>query len=85
MLNLARFMITEADIIAVIKSVAPDKKLEPAVDDSLFDSGLLDSFALPDLVTALERKFGVKIPDSDLVPRKFDTVSRIQTYLESRL
>ena len=78
-------MATLADIVAVIQSVAPEKSLDPALDDSLFESGLLDSFALPDLVTALEQKFGVKIPDSDLIPRKFDTIARIQAYLDSRL
>jgi acyl carrier protein len=49
----------------------------------LFDSGYLDSFALADLVAALEKEFGVKIPDSDLNPRKFETVERIESYLES--
>jgi len=52
--------------------------------ESLFESGLLDSFTLPDLVTALESEFSVRIPDSDLNPRKFDSVERIQAYLASR-
>ena len=52
----------------------------PADDEqSLFESGLLDSFALPDLVSAIEESFGVKVPDAD---RKFDSISRIQEYLE---
>jgi acyl carrier protein len=50
----------------------------------LFESGLLDSFSLADLVAELEREFSVKIPDSDLKPRKFDTVERIAAYLASR-
>ena len=50
-------------------------------DDSLFESGLLDSFALPDLVSGLEEEFSFKVPDSDLNPRKFDSISRIETYL----
>ena len=55
----------------------------PADDEqSLFESGLLDSFALPDLVSAIEESFGVKVPDADLNPRKFDSISRIQEYLE---
>jgi acyl carrier protein len=57
----------------------------PDPDDSLFDSGFLDSFALPDLVTELEREFGIKIPDSDLNPRKFESIARIQSYIESRM
>jgi acyl carrier protein len=55
----------------------------PADDsESLFESGLLDSFALPDLVSAIEEEFSIKVPDRDLNPRKFDSVARIETYLE---
>jgi acyl carrier protein len=50
--------------------------------ESLFESGLLDSFALPDLVAAIEEEFSIKVPDRDLNPRKFDSVARIETYLE---
>ena len=46
---------------------------------------LLDSFALPDVLSALEKAFSIKIPDSDLNPRKFDSISRIESYIESRL
>ena len=51
-------------------------------EESLFESGLLDSFALPDLVSAIEEEFSIKVPDRDLNPRKFDSVARIQTYLD---
>ena len=54
------------------------------VDESLFESGLLDSFALPDLVSAIEKSFSIKVPDADLNPRKFDSISRIDTYLSAR-
>jgi len=71
------------DIIKIIQEVS--KKTDvPADDESLFDSGLLDSFALTDMVGALEEKFGIKVPDSDLNPRKFDTVEKIAEYVESR-
>jgi acyl carrier protein len=57
----------------------------PADDEeSLFESGLLDSFALPDLVSALEKEFSIKVPDRDLNPRKFDSIARIDTYLQDR-
>jgi acyl carrier protein len=57
---------------------------KPAPEDdqeSLFESGLLDSFALPDLVSAIEKEFAMKVPDSDLHPRKFDSVARMDDYL----
>ncbi len=74
----------QAKIRSIIQSVGTDKDVQPEPDDSLFESGLLDSFGLADLVTHLEREFGVKVPDSDLIPRKFDTISRIEAYLDSR-
>ncbi|MGD0578711.1 MAG: phosphopantetheine-binding protein [Bryobacteraceae bacterium] len=59
--------------------------MNPADDESLFESGTLDSFALPDLVMALEQEFGISIPDSDMNPRKFETLARMREYLDTRL
>ena len=72
-----------AKIIELIQKVTK-KDTVPASDESLFDSGLLDSFALPDLVSALEAEFSIEIPDSDLNPRKFASIERIEEYLDSR-
>ena len=60
-------------------------KRDVGFTDSLFDSGLLDSFSLPDMVTAIEKEFEIRIPDGDLNPRTFDAIDRIDTYLAGRL
>jgi acyl carrier protein len=70
-------------LIEILKTVTKQDTL-PEPGDSLFDSGLLDSFALPDLVSALEQEFSIQIPDTDLNPRKFDSIERIEEYLDSR-
>lgn len=70
-------------LIEIIKTVTK-KDTAPATDESLFDSGLLDSFALPDLVSAIEQEFALQIPDSDLNPRKFASIERIEEYLDSK-
>jgi D-alanine--poly(phosphoribitol) ligase subunit 2 len=72
-----------AKLIEIIKNVTK-QDTAPAPDESLFESGLLDSFGLPDLITAMEKEFGIEVPDSDLNPRKFDTLERIEEYLDSR-
>ena len=72
----------QSRIVDIVRRVA-GKPVQFAPDESLFESGLLDSFTLPDLVTALESEFSVRIPDSELNPRKFDSVERIQAYLAS--
>ena len=74
----------QTKILEIIQRFAKRDE-SPAVDESLFDSGLLDSFALPDMVSALEREFKISIPDADLNPRKFDTVERIEAYVAGRL
>ena len=70
-------------ILAIIRSVAK-KEVSPSPDESLFDAGILDSFALPDMVGELEKEFGIQVPDSDLNPRKFDSIERIERYVASR-
>jgi acyl carrier protein len=74
----------ESQIRKVVAGAA-QKPVEVDRDESLFDSGILDSFALVDLVSGLEREFGIKIPDADLIPQRFDSISRIERYLESSL
>jgi acyl carrier protein len=76
-------MTAQNKIIEILRQIA-GKPIDPTPDESLFESGLLDSFSLADLVAALEREFSVQIPDADLKPRKFDTVERIEAYIQSR-
>lgn len=74
-------MDNRAQILEIIRKVT-GKPTDVAADESLFDSGVLDSFGLQDVVSELETAFGVKIPDSDLTPRKFESIERIEAYLE---
>jgi acyl carrier protein len=74
----------ETQIRSIITKVAK-MPIEIQKDESLFDSGLLDSFMLVDLIAGIEEEFGVKIPDSDLIPQKFDSITKIDQYLAGRL
>ncbi len=73
-----------ARILKVLQKVS-GKQLSPGADESLFVSGLLDSFALADFVCGLEQEFGVTIPDGDLSARKFDTIGKVEAYLAARV
>lgn len=68
-------------LLGVLKTVTA-QPLPANDEESLFESGLLDSFALPDLVSAIEQEFSIKVPDRDLNPRKFDSIARMEAYLE---
>ena len=71
-------------VLAGLIRAASNKNVNPEVDESLFDSGVLDSFALADLVSAIEKEFHISIPDSDLSPKKFESIAHIERYLDSR-
>jgi len=73
----------QARILKVLRQVT-GKEINPGADESLFVSGLLDSFALTDFVAGLEEEFSVSIPDSDLSARKFDTINKVSAYLASK-
>jgi len=75
---------TERDQIHQVLRAISRAPLPTGASDSLFDAGVLDSFSLVDLVAHLERTFGIKIPDSDLNPRQFDSVEHIERYLQTR-
>jgi acyl carrier protein len=76
-------MTKQAKIIEIVEKLS-GKPLAVGPDESLFESEVLDSFALTDMVGALEKEFSIRIPDSDLTPRKFDSIARIEAYIESR-
>ncbi len=69
--------------IAAIVGRISNKRTAPDSDESLFDAGYLDSFALTDLVNALEKEFHIRIPDSDLNPARFESIARIEEYIGS--
>lgn len=74
-------MSRQQQIVEIVKRAAKQDSA-PDIEESLFDSGYLDSFAFTDMVGELETKFGFSVPDSDLTPRKFETVAKIESYVE---
>lgn len=54
----------------------------PDRDSSLFTSGLLDSFTLVDFVGVIESECGVRVDDRDLRPENFDTIAKIESFIE---
>jgi acyl carrier protein len=71
---------TRQRLRAVLEKIA-EKPVPEDPEESLFESGLLDSFQLPDLVGAIEQEFSIRVPDADLNPRKFDSLARMEAYL----
>ena len=75
-------MDNQTKIIELISRVT-GKAVDIDPDESLFDAGILDSFELDTLIAAMETEFSFKVPNADLNPRKFSTIERIVSYVES--
>ena len=77
-------MDNQSKITDIIRRVTGNP-VDVDADESLFDAGILDSFALTDVIAAVEKEFSIKVPDSDLNPRKFSSISRIAGYVETHI
>jgi acyl carrier protein len=53
----------------------------PERDESLFQSGLIDSFSLVDFVTLIESECGIRVDDADLRPENFDTIAKVEAFI----
>jgi acyl carrier protein len=51
-------------------------------EESFLASGVIDSLGVMQLVTFIEGQLGAKVPDKDLVPENFDSITRIAAYVE---
>jgi len=74
---------TKQFLIEALK--VPD--MEPgdlANDEQLFGDGLgLDSIDALTLVVAIDKKYGVRVPDAAVSRKHFETVETLATFLES--
>lgn len=73
------------EIRALLKRVAaggdPERIPEGA---SLLTSGVIDSLAMVQLVTALESAYGIAILEDELVPEHFDSVRAIAAFVDTK-
>ena len=54
-------------------------------DDSLLDQGIIDSMGVLELVTFLEDKYEIEIPDDELVPANLDSINRLVQFVQRKV
>ena len=54
-------------------------------DTMLFETGLLDSLKLVQLIAAIEERFSVVIPAEELLPENFEALSALGRYLQEKV
>jgi acyl carrier protein len=56
-----------------------------ADDESLLESGVMDSTGILELVAFLETVFSIQMADAEIVPENLDSIAAIAHYLERKL
>ncbi|TNM66249.1 acyl carrier protein [Aliirhizobium smilacinae] len=54
-------------------------------DQSLLESGVIDSTGVLEVIAFLEQTFGISIADEDIVPENLDSINNMTRYLASKL
>lgn len=57
----------------------------PGLDDDLFDAGIVDSAGLISFLAFIECEYNITIPDEDLLPENFKSISAITRYIDSHV
>lgn len=60
------------------------RKKKVTDSDQLLENGIIDSLGMLDLVSALEKDFGISISDEELVPENFQTVADIAAFVATK-
>ncbi len=56
-----------------------------ADDQSLLDTGVMDSTGVLELIAFLESTYGITVADEEIVPDNLDSVDNMTRYLASKL
>ena len=70
----------------LVDKYMPGKSLSDLdLEESLLESGLLDSAGIFDVVSFLEESFQIQIEDEEIVANNFNSVSQIAKLVESKV
>lgn len=66
-------------VITILSSIRPEASFADSTD--FLEDGLLDSFDMVSLVSALDEEFGISIDGVDIVPENFTNMDTIEALL----
>ena len=69
------FLIDKIDELAFTKVTVTDK---------LWESKILDSISIVELVVEIENEFSIKVPFNEIIVENFETIELIMKYIESK-
>lgn len=62
-----------------------DSKNNLGIEDSLLETGVIDSTGVLELVAFIEETYGIKVEDEEIVPENLDSINNITSYISAKL
>jgi acyl carrier protein len=84
---MSRRRATPVNVEATVRNFLKDelgKNPNVGRDESLLESGTVDSIGVMRLVAFLEATFGITVDEDDLMPDNFDTIAAIAAFVQGR-
>ena len=69
-------------IVSILTELRPEFDFNEPLD--FIEEGMLDSFDVINLVTALDSEFGISIDGTDVLPDNFSSVENIEALLRKK-
>jgi acyl carrier protein len=61
-----------------------DKGYTYGDDVSFLENGIIDSLGIIELVTFVEKKYGISVADNELLPENFDSVAKLGSFVATK-
>jgi acyl carrier protein len=75
----------EAPLLDFVKDeLLRGRKPDLKADEDLLSTGIIDSLGILRLVSFIEERFGVQVPDQDVVYENFNNIKVLSEYLEKQ-
>ncbi len=69
----------------VIENFLYGRNIKFSNDESFLGMGIIDSTGTLELISFLEREYGIRVEDRDLVPENLDSVALLTRFLQRKL
>ncbi|MFC1658430.1 acyl carrier protein [Candidatus Omnitrophota bacterium] len=77
--KLEKFLLTE-----IATEYGLDKKTLPH-EENLITQGIIDSMGILKLIAFMEKSFGVKIANEEVVPENFQNLNTLKVFIEKKI
>ena len=62
-----------------------DQEMSLNKDESLLDSGLVDSTGILEVVSFLEQTYNITVEDEEMVPDNLDSINKISSFINRKV